>query len=470
MSILPELERQLLEAARRQRTRSAAGGEHATAAARRERRTSRASHSRRLRGSGRRLLVGARRLPVLALAVGALFATTAIALAASGAFPIGSPAPEKGRHAARAGVGVPAKGGSRLLAIRAPDPEGGSPWGLRLVRTTRGELCIQLGRVEHGKLGQLGIDGAFKDDGTFHPIAATNLPSYEQRLGTFAETTHTTCVLAGRAIAATDIGIARSGALDRQSTREQKPRPSGQLRDVYYGVLGPQAVSVSYRAGSAVRTLPVERGTGAYLLVLAAASAAGESGGYALGTYGDLAPSSGSPLTAITYDLGGRVCERVASAPPGSRALAGDRCPFPHWRSQPAVPVDLHRPLHVSLEVSGHVVRSAKVRFTAPYAVSSARTEYNVQMPVCGGHGRKVQGYVGTGVNHDVRSGATVTVKLAAPFAQTCGRRAVTVEAVYASQPAGAQTIVGRALVHQPPGTRAQAAAPRRAARRPRGR
>ena len=46
--------------------------------------------------------------------------------------------PSRGRPSANAGIGIPAPGGSRLLALRAPDPQGGLPWGMRLVHTTRG--------------------------------------------------------------------------------------------------------------------------------------------------------------------------------------------------------------------------------------------------------------------------------------------------------------------------------------------
>lgn len=46
--------------------------------------------------------------------------------------------------------GVVRPGQSRMLPIRVADPQGGPPWGLRLVRTTRGDTCVQLGRVQGG--------------------------------------------------------------------------------------------------------------------------------------------------------------------------------------------------------------------------------------------------------------------------------------------------------------------------------
>ena len=63
----------------------------------------------------------------------------------------------------------------QVLSLRAPDPGGGLPWGLRLVRTQDGLLCAQVGRVSDGVLGQVGVDGAFEDDRTFHALEASEL-------------------------------------------------------------------------------------------------------------------------------------------------------------------------------------------------------------------------------------------------------------------------------------------------------
>ena len=85
-----------------------------------------------------------------------------------------------GRHGtcpiATAGEGIPVAGGSRLLPLRAPDPAGGLPWGMRIIHTTRGLICVQIGRVYHNQLGQLGVDGAFHNDGRFHPLPTDALP------------------------------------------------------------------------------------------------------------------------------------------------------------------------------------------------------------------------------------------------------------------------------------------------------
>src|ERR1700726_4250279 len=109
MSIIPQLERDLFEAAsRRLSARGDGRGE--------------SSGSRRgARGRARRL-----RLPVLAF--GCLLATTTIALAASGVILSGAPVRPEGQLDPNVGEGVPAPGASRLLPLRVPDPEGGLPW------------------------------------------------------------------------------------------------------------------------------------------------------------------------------------------------------------------------------------------------------------------------------------------------------------------------------------------------------
>jgi hypothetical protein len=88
---------------------------------------------------------------------------------------IGSPAadpPEIAQLApkADAGTGVVRPGDARVLGVRAEDPDGGPPWGLQLSSTTRGLGCLIVGRVGGGRIGALGRDGAFDNDGRLHPF------------------------------------------------------------------------------------------------------------------------------------------------------------------------------------------------------------------------------------------------------------------------------------------------------------
>jgi hypothetical protein len=47
---------------------------------------------------------------------------------------------------------------------------------MRVVHTTRGLICVQIGRVDSGRLRQLGVDGGFGDDERFHPMPTDALP------------------------------------------------------------------------------------------------------------------------------------------------------------------------------------------------------------------------------------------------------------------------------------------------------
>jgi len=115
-------------------------------------------------GRARGLAVVLACLVVATPALGAV--TNWFGIGAPDRFPWQSPAQDADRA-------LPAR--SRLLRLRVPDPQGGPPWGLRIVRTTRGDTCIQLGRIEFGKLGSLGIDGSWNDDQLFHPFPNTSI-------------------------------------------------------------------------------------------------------------------------------------------------------------------------------------------------------------------------------------------------------------------------------------------------------
>lgn len=127
-----------------------------------------------------------RRGPLLvAIAFGTLVLAAA-ALAATGVIGFGAPVrashpPGRERESKTTGIGIPVAAADGLpvsaqpLAISVHDPAGGLPWGMRIVRTTRGLLCVQIGRLLDGRLGVLGRDGQFHDDGLFHEIPATAL-------------------------------------------------------------------------------------------------------------------------------------------------------------------------------------------------------------------------------------------------------------------------------------------------------
>ena len=121
-------------------------------------------------GGARASLRRAPRLLLVAAAVLLLLGGAAVALAASGVILTGAAVPAPRFASPTAGAGLPQPGKWKLLSLRVADPAGSPPWGMRVVRTTRGLVCVQLGRVQEGVLGELGIDGAFHDDLRFHPV------------------------------------------------------------------------------------------------------------------------------------------------------------------------------------------------------------------------------------------------------------------------------------------------------------
>lgn len=312
-------------------------------------------------------------------------AGAAIAVAATGLLN-GSPVSEpQGTPTVNAGTGVPAGGGSPVLALHVADPEGGLPWGMRLVRTTRGETCVQIGRVQDGQLGQLGIDGAFDNDNRFHPMTADILPNYTRGYANM------TCLLPG------EIMIGYTPAQDRNAEwgvgREHAKLPPQQLRSISWGLLGAHAVSVIYRTGAGSQTVAVSPGSGAFMIVEPVKQAHHPSIGDFIGgrisshEVSDMFPLAGrlsGVVSTINYRFGALRCS-VGDIPAGTK-----RCPT--LRATPISAYEPTRSLHQQVDVTPmaqsrtncdaayllYPCYRAQISFKAPYAVTSAASEYEV--------------------------------------------------------------------------------------------
>jgi hypothetical protein len=191
------------------------------------------------------------------------------ALAATGVLRTGKPVGATVPAVPNAYDGVAIPGSQHLLALRVADPDGGPPWGLRILKTSRGLTCVQLGRVVDGRIGALGQDGAFRDDGAFHPFATNFLDGSgcgtdDARGDAFLnEQIHG---LAASALSGDQQHI--SGGCYLPKT-EPRSCPPGDLRDVYYGLLGPDATSVTHTTATGASTTTSALGRdGAYLVVL----------------------------------------------------------------------------------------------------------------------------------------------------------------------------------------------------------
>lgn len=173
---------------------------------------------------------------------------------------------------------------SRLLAVRVADPQGGPAWGLRQVRTTRGDVCLQAGRVEDGKLGSLGIDDASGNDRLFHAFPSAyvgDVCGSADALGDgFVNVINYGAVANAVPQASPSLASCHPRLMWPQvkgvhfPSLASVPRPSGptclagSARIVASGLLGPEAKAITYRAPNGkLHTESTTGRDGAYLLV-----------------------------------------------------------------------------------------------------------------------------------------------------------------------------------------------------------
>jgi len=377
---------------------------------------------------------------VVLVVVALVLATAAITLAATGVILTGSPVGTVRAPIATAGEGIPVAGGARLLPLRAADPAGGLPWGMRIIHTTRGLICVQIGRVYDGQLGQLGVDGAFHDDGRFHPLPTDALPDV---LANGAGWMAGNCASPGEIYAGDSVGLELSAA----TSPGQGAGLPADRREISFGLLGVHSVSVTYREGSKTRTQPVLPGLGAYLIVQRYSggrplgSASETDGRDEPGNYSMPAGPNGA-LTAVTYSYAGRLCIDRGNLRLASCGLSEVPPPRP-----PALPV-VHTPLRAHLQIHHHVITSAQISFVAPYPVTNAEENYSVTAPIC------PRGLAGGGSQADVARGALVTIPVGGVLSEACGRAVkFTVEYVSFAGDLPRPTPLGSITIHEPPGT-----------------
>ena len=128
------------------------------------------------------------------------------------------------------------------------------------MRTTRGWICAQVGRVDSGRFGELGLDGAFGDDGRLHPPPASQIPE-EAAPGTGP--VNDDCMAPGETFAG------EIGALDRSAAFgiAERRAPPADLRRVSFGLLGHHALSITYTEHGRPVTRRPRGPYDAYLLV-----------------------------------------------------------------------------------------------------------------------------------------------------------------------------------------------------------
>lgn len=192
------------------------------------------------------------------------------ALAATGVLRTGASVSDEVRPTPAAREGTVIASSVRLLPIRVRDPDGGPPWGLRAARTSRGLLCLEVGRVVDGRLGVLGRDGAFDDDRAFHPFSTDYLPN----VGCATDDRRGNAFINAQLHGIPASGLLEGARYTSGGCYGASPRPPAcplaELRDVYFGMLGPDADAITESTARGGKTvLATVAPSGAYLVVLA---------------------------------------------------------------------------------------------------------------------------------------------------------------------------------------------------------
>jgi hypothetical protein len=204
------------------------------------------------------------------------------------------------------GLGRPLPASLALLPMREADPAGGPPWGMRVIRTSRGLACVQAGRVVGGRLGGLGIGYAFKGDGLFHPfspadaIAVDSCATVDLHGNAFQPGAPMVVTADGLPLAGENLYPGERVHCDLPGQEDWGIRcPQAHLREVAVGMLGPDATSIQVSAPGRHLTVTPYGPDGAYLIVLPAPPHANTG---VHGLLGRRAP--GTPTLTVTFRNG----------------------------------------------------------------------------------------------------------------------------------------------------------------------
>ena len=237
-------------------------------------------------------------------------------------------------HSSPAPATTPVAVGTVRIAAHAPDPGGGLPWGLRTIQTGQHQACLRIGRLQSGAIGMLGQDGAFGNDRRFHPIpihqnfpcAGTDanghlfLNVFDQEIpASAASGTTTGC----RPTQPPARAVAHLPKVARSSIRRFPTCPTRDLRNIAFGVLGPEAISVTYTLNGRTITEPTGP-DGAYIAIVP-----GTTTSCTVQGAGRACASGGGEITTGTLQSGvitsvryrdGQVCRLAAPGAPATPA------------------------------------------------------------------------------------------------------------------------------------------------------
>jgi hypothetical protein len=313
------------------------------------------------------------------------------------------------------GLGEPLPQTLALLPMRAADPEGGPTWGMRVIRTSRGLLCLQAGRVIDGQLGALGTGYAFHGDKHFHPfvpddaISTDTCPAVGASGSAFLPGPPVIVPANGLPLAGENVTKGGQVHCDLPGQENWGVRcPQAELRQVAMGLLGPHAksIEVSNADGSNFSIDPYGP-EGAYLIVLPAqanANTSMASGAYE-GPFGSVSNAPGGATLKVTY-ADGFHCQIPAHGSTDqchAQSTAGPQLPIAQQlRSRVKAsyePLDRHPEPPLLMEVAGASGgagatfpgrtgssgidppgRAVTVNFNAPVDASNASSAYVVEL------------------------------------------------------------------------------------------
>ena len=303
-------------------------------------------------------------LAVLAGALGVSAAAWATTTLLSSGDPVGYRSGQAPRPDRQYGTTVP--GSVEMLVDNIADPQGGLPWGLRSFRTSRGYGCVQVGRVQAGKLGVLALQdrrGRVTERGLFHEL----LPAVVQQA--------TTCVPldgADHSFVALHQLLDQNGTYTQCLAETMAGCQSPEFRLLDFGLLGPKArsITLSQKAGGGTRATSGQ--AGGYLVVRQESQVRAPAGSSDLGTVPQA--SALTPLTdalsRVDYRDGTSCRVRVTGSIRGACWPAPGFVPVP----QPRVK-DVATPVNAAATADR---RGVRLRFLARAAVRDGRSAYNV--------------------------------------------------------------------------------------------